>query len=99
MTPETFFAEHLPPMQMIVDVEMMARLGVHAIFCAKPNATQQAILSQLERRERIVLILLNGKRNIQDIALLASRSELEVAHILVRLLKRGCVEFLNPEGS
>ncbi|HLZ61166.1 MAG TPA: hypothetical protein VKR06_29805 [Ktedonosporobacter sp.] len=99
ITPQAFFAEYLPPTQAMVDAESMAQLGILAVFRAKPNATHQAVLSQLERRERIVLILLDGNRNIRDVAKLASRSELEVAHILVRLLKCGYVEFLGPERS
>ncbi len=44
-----------------------------------------------------MLILLDGKRTLQDVARLTHHSELEVAHILVRFLKCGYVEFLGHD--
>jgi hypothetical protein len=78
-----------------IDVERMAKQGVHAVFRAQPIATTPDILSQMERRERIVLLLLDGKRTLQDVAKLVHRSELEIAWTLVRLLERGYIEFLE----
>ncbi len=96
-TTHTFFTGYSPFFQTQVDVEGMAQLGTQAIFRARPMATTPYMLSQMERRERVVLILLNGKRTIQDVAYLTHRSELEVAKILVRLLERGYAEFLGAE--
>lgn len=83
--------------QIKVDVEALARQGVHAIFRARPIATAPNILNQMERRERVILILLDGRRSLQDVARLTHRSELELAWTLVRLLERGFIEFLGAE--
>jgi DNA-binding NarL/FixJ family response regulator len=73
--------------------EEMARSGVHAVFRAKPSATTPLVFNSLERRERAVLLLLNGQRTLQDIAKLIHRSDVDVAHTLVHLLQRGYIEF------
>jgi hypothetical protein len=96
---QAFLAEYLPPAQAVVGIETMAQLGVLAVFRAHSAATQPTILASLERRERVILILLDGKRNIQEVARLSNRSELEVAQILVRLLKRSYVEFIAADKS
>lgn len=75
--------------------EEMAHIGVHAIFHARADATRQEILSRMERRDRIVLLLLDGKRSLQDIARLTHRSEVDIAHTLVKLLLGGYIEFLG----
>jgi hypothetical protein len=90
-----FFTGYLPFSPVKIDVEGMAQHGVHAIFRARPLARTPRILCQMERRDRAVLILLDGKRTIGEVARLVHRSELEVARTLVRLLERGYVEFLG----
>lgn len=52
-------------------------------------------LGQMDRRDRVTLILLDGKRTIEDVARLTHRNELEITRILIRLLQRGLVEFLG----
>ncbi len=74
--------------------EEIARYGVRAIFRAKPTATTPPVFNTLERRDRAVLLLLNGQRTLQDIAKLIHRSDVDVAYILVHLLHRGYIEFL-----
>jgi hypothetical protein len=81
--------------QMNIDVEGMAQQGNHAIFQARAVAKTPRILSQIERRERIILLLMDGRRTLQDVARLAGRHELEVAWILVHLLARGYIEYLG----
>ncbi|SRR5579884_1761510 len=83
------------PSQMTIDVEGMAQQGVHAIFRARPVAKLPTILNQMERRDRVTLLLMDGKRTLQDVARLTHRHELEVAWILVHLLERGYIEFLG----
>lgn len=78
---------------IIATTEQMAQHGIHAIFKARPAATTQNILGQLERRDRIVLILLDGRRTIEDIARLTHRNEIEIARTLVRFLRWGYIEF------
>lgn len=91
----TFFLESSP--QLVMNIEEMAKLGVYAVFQARPVATTRTMLSLMDRRDRIVLILLDGKRTLQDVARLTHHSELEVAHILVRFLKCGYIEFLGAQ--
>ena len=79
------------------DVEGMAQQGIHAIFRARPVAKTPRILNQIERRERAILLLMDGKRTLQDVARLTRRHELEIAWILVHLLERGYIEFLGAE--
>jgi hypothetical protein len=83
--------------QVQIDIEGMARQGPHAIFRARSLAKTPNILSQIERRERVILLLMDGTRTLQDVARLTRRHELEVAWILVHLLERGYIEFLRAE--
>jgi hypothetical protein len=83
--------------QVQIDVEEMARQGAHAIFRARSLAKTPNILTQIERRERVILLLMDGKRTLQDVARLTRRHELEVAWVLVHLLERGYIEFLGAE--
>ncbi len=70
-------------------------MGVTSIFRALPLATAPSALSRMERRERVVLLLLNGKRTLRDVAILVHQSEVDVARTVVRLLKQGCIEHLG----
>lgn len=96
----TFFRTYQPPFTAIAhatQIEEMAQQGIEAIFRARPAAASPKVLGQLERRDRIVLLLLDGKRTVQDVARLIHRDELEIAHILVRLLQYNYVEFLETD--
>lgn len=62
------------------------------IFRVNPELDVPALVSWLARRERWVLLLLDGKRTLADLARLTRRSELDVAHTLVRLLQWGYIE-------
>ncbi len=75
--------------------EKMGSWGVFAIFRARPHATTPYVLKHMERRERIVLLLLNGKRTLRDVSQLVHRSEMDIAHELVRMLKQGYIEFMG----
>lgn len=70
-------------------------IGVTAIFRALPCATAPIILSRMERRERVVLLLLNGKRTLHDVAMLVHHSETDVARTLVRLLNQRYIEYIG----
>ena len=67
----------------------MAQQGVNAIFKAVLWATDPKVINQIERRDRVVFLLLDGKRTIRDISRLVRRDELDVARTIVRLLKQG----------
>ncbi len=86
---------YMPAAQGIANIEEMAQLGSQAVFRARPVAMSSNILSQMERRDRIVLLLLDGDRTLQEVARLIHRNEVEVAYVLVRLLKRNFIEFLG----
>jgi aminopeptidase-like protein len=64
------------------------------------STTPTSILAgQLPRRERWILLLLDGKRCIVDLAHLTQRSELDVAHTLARLLQSGYIKPLEENFS
>ena len=73
------------------------QMGVTSVFRALPLATSPAILHRLERRERVVLLLMNGRRTVRDVAALIHHDEVEIARTLVHLLKRGYIEYVGAE--
>jgi hypothetical protein len=87
-----------PPQEEGFSVQASEKMGawsVFAIFRARPYATTPYVLRRMERRERIVLLLLNGKRTLRDVSRLVHRRELDIAHVLVRMLKQGYIEFMG----
>lgn len=72
-------------------------MGVTSVFRALPCATTPGVLGGMERRERVVLLLLNGKRTLHDVVMLVHHSEVDVARTLVRLLKLGYIEYVGAE--
>ncbi|HVB20513.1 MAG TPA: DUF4388 domain-containing protein [Ktedonobacteraceae bacterium] len=74
-------------------------MGVTAVFRALPYATTPIMLNRMERRERVVLLLLNGKRTVRDVAGLVHYSEVDVARTLVRLLKMRYIEYIERSGT
>lgn len=69
--------------------------GRTAIFKARAMiATTQAI-RHMERRERIIFILLDGRRTVQDIARLTHQPEAEVEQTLVHLTKSGYTQYIQ----
>ena len=79
----------------LADTGSLVRVGSEAIFRMRPVATAYNILINLERKERAILLLLDGQRTLQDVARLTHRSDLEVAQALARLLRRGLVEYFG----
>ncbi len=77
-------------------VEGDTHLGVQSVFRILPKAVKQHALYQMGRHERIIFMLLDGKRSLDDIAQLVHRSELSVAHALARFLKSGYIECVEP---
>ncbi len=64
-------------------------------FRAAPGATRPEIIYQLDRRERLVFLLLDGRRSLGDIARLVHRDEQEIACTVARLLRSGYVEHIE----
>ena len=81
-----------------VGVENHPQPGIHTVFRALPTATIQPVMTKMERRERIIFLLLDGRRTLQDVARLVHRDELDIAHILVRLYKQGYTEYLGAKN-
>jgi hypothetical protein len=78
-----------------VHTEELTKLSIHAVFQARVTAVASDELTKMERRDRIVLILLDGQRTIADVMRLLHRTEGEVAQVLVRLLKNGYIDFMG----
>lgn len=68
--------------------------GRMAVFKARAMVTTAQSINQMERRERIIFILLDGARTIQDLARLTHHTESEVEQILLDLTNRGYTEYL-----
>lgn len=89
---------HKPNSQHEMHTGEMAQLGIYAIFCMRATVVTPDILRVIERKDRVVLLLLDGKRTIQDIVRLIHRSDLEVARSLIRLLKHGYAEYIGQRA-
>jgi hypothetical protein len=61
-------------------------------FRIAPGLQAAALASQLPRRERWVLLLLDGRRTVAYVARLTQRSELDVASTLVKFLQWRYIE-------
>ena len=64
------------------------RHGLETIFRAEPDALAPAVIKQMERRDRVIFLLLNGKRTISEIGRLVHRNEADIVQSLVKLLKK-----------
>ncbi len=62
------------------------------VFQVVSTIPAKTLAGQLPRRERWILLLLDGKRCIADLAHLTQRSELDVAYTLTRFLQQGYIE-------
>lgn len=69
--------------------------GRNAIFKACSMVATAGTIEGMERRERIVFILLDGRRTIQDIARLIHQPESEVERILVHLTSSGYTQYIQ----
>ena len=94
-TPITGVTNGRPFSHTAVHTDEIAKISIHAVFQARATAVAAQALAQMERRDRIVLILLDGQRTIDDVMRLLHRTEGEVAQVLVRLLKSGHIDFMG----
>jgi hypothetical protein len=69
------------------------------VFRVVSTTPTNTLAGQIPRRERWILLLLDGKRCIADLAHLTQRSELDVAHTLARLLQSGYIKPLEENLS
>jgi hypothetical protein len=62
------------------------------VFRVASGLQASALASLLPRRERWLLLLLDGRRSVAHLARLTQRSELDIAATLARFLQWGYVE-------
>ncbi|MDQ2907283.1 MAG: hypothetical protein ABI456_19260 [Ktedonobacteraceae bacterium] len=80
-------------------VNRVAHQGARMLFRARDSAIEPEVIRRMERRDRVIFLLLDGKRTISDVARLVHRSELDVAYTIACLLRTGYVERLGePTG-
>lgn len=69
--------------------------GRMAIFKARSVVSPAQAIQQMERHARVVFILLDERRTIQDIARLTHQTEYDVEQILVNLTQRGYTQYVR----
>lgn len=69
--------------------------GRMGIFKARSMVSTAQAIQQMERHARVVFILLDGRRTIQDIARLIHQTEYDVEQILVNLTQRGYAQYVR----
>jgi hypothetical protein len=69
--------------------------GAAAVFRVAAGQLATSLASQLPRRERWVLLLIDGRRSVSDLARLTQRSELDITYTLARFLQWGYIEPVN----
>ncbi len=73
--------------------------GASAVFQVISGTPTTTLASQLPRRERWVLLLLDGRRTVADLARLTQRSELDIASTLARFFQWGYIEPISKNLS
>jgi len=69
--------------------------GTSAVFRVVYGQLATSLASQLPRRESWILLLLDGRRSVADLARLMQRDELDIAYTLARFLQWGYIEPAN----
>lgn len=69
--------------------------GRTAVFKARAMVITAQAIQRLERRERVVFILLDGRRTVENIAHLTHQTEYDVEQILVYLTRAGYVQYIQ----
>lgn len=69
--------------------------GTAVVFRVAAGQLATSLASQLPRRERWILLLIDGRRSVAQVARLTQRSELDVASTLVKFLHRGYIELVQ----
>lgn len=66
-----------------------------SVFRVMPERDVAGLVGYLTRRDRWVLLLLDGKRTLADLARLTRRTEPDVAYTLARFLQWGYIEQMS----
>jgi hypothetical protein len=69
--------------------------GASAVFHIISSQPTTALARQLPRRDRWILLLLDGRHSISDVALLTRRSELDIVSTLASFLQWGYIELIQ----
>jgi hypothetical protein len=69
--------------------------GASTVFRVVASVQVAALASQLPRRERWLLYLLDGRRTVADLARLTQRGKLDIAQTLAVFLQWGYIEPAN----
>jgi hypothetical protein len=70
-----------------------------ALFRIIPGLNISRLAGQFSRRDRWVLLLLDGERTQADLARLTHRSEPDVAYTLIRFFQSGYIEQVGQSES
>jgi hypothetical protein len=65
---------------------------VEIVYRVRPIVAARQIIHRLDRRERLVFLLLDGKRSVREVSGLIHRSEGEIARVLAHFLALGLIE-------
>jgi hypothetical protein len=85
---------------MVMEFRSQERsFGASAVFQMVPGIPATTLASQLPRRERWILLLIDGRRSIADLAHLTQRSQLDVALALARFLQWGYIEAVDTRAD
>ncbi len=98
LTAQTSFTEVTngrPFSHAVVHTDEIVKLSTKAIFRARETSVATRVLERMDRRDRIVLILLDGRRTVDDVTSLLHRNEAEITQVLVRLLKSGHIDYVG----
>lgn len=80
-------------LKAIAPTDTITRVRTSTVFQARSLAKTQQVLQRLGRRERIVLMLLDGHRTIEDVMKLLHRGEPEIVQSLTYLFQHGYIDY------
>jgi hypothetical protein len=83
----------LPPLKLPSGGKALP--GRMAIFKIRSSVSTARAIGQMERRARVVFILLDGRRTIEHIARLTHQTEAEVEQILLDLMQHGYADYVG----
>lgn len=69
------------------------------VYRVRPVVAARQIIHRLDRRERLVFLLLDGKRSVREVSGLIHRSEEEIARTLAHFLALGLIERVGTDRA
>lgn len=74
------------------DAKAESAIDGKSVYRILPVVAARQIIQRLDRRERLVFLLLDGKRSIREVSALIHRGEGEVVQVLTRFMALGLIE-------